>query len=210
VRFVVDSGDTPRIIARSLYDSNLILDADLFVDYVRAERMDTELEAGTYFLKKAQTIPEIARALTDSRSSFIPFVILEGWRLEEVSAAIDDNPLFGFSGADFGLAAGPGSETDTGFDQLVGLPPGESLEGFLYPNTYQLPPDITPFQLRTLLTQAFRDAVGVQLFQDAAAQGYSMYQIVTLASIIEREAVHADEQPLIASVYRNRLALGMP
>jgi UPF0755 protein len=209
VRFTVESGDNPPIIAGKLYAANLILDADLFVDYVRAEGLDTQLEAGTYFLNKAQTIPEIALALTDSRNSSITFTILEGWRIEEVAEAIDQHPLFGFSGDDFLAVVRQGAAMDSNFATYVGLPLGASLEGFLYPNTYELPPDITPLQLRNLLTQAFRDTIGVQLAQDSAAQGYTLYQIATLASIIEREAVHADEHPLIASVYRNRLESGI-
>lgn len=209
IRFVVSSGQNPRDIARNLRNANLIVDADLFVNYVRAEGLDTQLEAGTYFLNAAQTIPQIAVILTDSRSSSIPFRILEGWRLEEIALAIDQNPLFGFSGADFLAVTGRGALLDPNFALFVGLPQGASLEGFLYPNTYLLPPEISAVELRNLLTQAFRDAVGTQIPQDAAAQQLTLYQVVTLASIIEREAIHADEHPLIASVYRNRLNIGM-
>lgn len=206
IRFAVSSGDTPRVIAANLSQAGLILDAELFVDYVRAEGLDTELEAGTFFLNQAQTIPQIALALTDSRGSYIPFLILEGWRIEEVAAAIDQNPLFSFSGADFLALVGRGADIDANFALQVGLPPGASLEGFLYPNTYQLPPDITALELRNQLTQEFLQAVGSQIMQDAASQGFTMYQMVALASIIEREAIHADEHALISSVYRNRLA----
>lgn len=206
IRFVVESGDTPRQIAANLRQSGLILDADLFVDYARVEGLDTQLEAGTYFLNQAQTIPEIALALTDSRSSFIPFRILEGWRIEEVAAAIDQNPLFAFSGDDFLAVVGRGAQQDASFALQVGLPAGASLEGFLFPNTYQLPPDITALELRNQLIQEFLQTVGAQLMQDAANQGFTMYEVVTLASIIEREAIHEDEHPLISSVYRNRLA----
>jgi UPF0755 protein len=209
VRFTVVSGDTPRAIAENLQADGLISDADLFVDYVRAEGLDTELEAGTYFLNQTQTLREIALALTDSRSSFIPFTVVEGWRIEEVAAAIDDNPLINFTGADFLAVVGIGSEADSSFAVQVGLPQGASMEGFLYPNTYQLPPDVTPIMLRNTLTQAFLQATGTQLFQDAAERGQTMYEIVTLASIVEREAIHADEHPLIASVYQNRLTADM-
>jgi UPF0755 protein len=139
VRFVVNSGDSPQLIARNLIEANLIADADLFVDFVRVEGLDTELEAGTYFLNQTQTIPTIARALTDSSSSHIPFIILEGWRIEEVAAAVDSNPLFSFSGADFLVTTGRGAQVDSSFAVSVGLPVGASMEGFLYPNTYQLP-----------------------------------------------------------------------
>jgi UPF0755 protein len=209
VRFTIAPGSTPRIIASDLYGAGLIADRDLFVDYVRANDIDVELEAGTYFLNRAQTLVEIAHALTDSRSSQFPFRILEGWRIEEIAEIIDSNPYFGFSGADFLAAVGPNAPLDPAFANYAGIPSGASLEGFLYPDTYQLPAQVTPTMLRDILTQQFTQQVGTQLSTEAAAQGLSLYQVVTLASIIQREAVHSEEHPRIASVYRNRLRDGM-
>ncbi len=209
IRFTVNTGDTPPLIARNLVNTNLILDADLFVDYVRLNDLDRQLEAGTYFLNKSQTLIQIAVALTDSRSSQFPFRILEGWRLEEIVAMIDDNPYFSFSGAEFLGVVGPGAQVDPSFAAQVGLPPGASLEGFLYPDTYQLPAEVTAIMLRDILTQAFIEKIGTQIPLDAAAQGLTVFQAVTLASIVQREAVHPDEQPMIASAYRNRLAINM-
>lgn len=209
VRFTVESGSSPRLIAQRLLEQGLISDAGLFVDYTRVSSLDTELEAGTYFLNQTQTIPQIALILTDSRSSVIPFRILEGWRLEEIAATIDTNRLFGFTGADFLAVTGLGANADPAFATFVGLPPGASLEGFMFPDTYQLPPEITPTGLRDTLTETFTERVGAQLPADAAAQGLSLYQVVTLASIVQRESVRSEENPMIASVYRNRLNIGM-
>lgn len=209
IRFTVNPGDTPRLIAENLRATNLINDPALFVDYVRLNDLDTQLEAGTYFLNQAQSPAQIAVALTDSRSSQFPFRILEGWRLEEVAAAIDDNPYFNFSGTEFLTVVSAGAPLDREFADRMGIPAGASLEGFLFPDTYQLPAEVTPIMLRDMLTEAFSDKVGTQIPSDASAQGLSMYQVVTLASIVQREAVHPDEQPLIAGVYRNRLNLPM-
>lgn len=210
VRFVVEPGDTPRIIASNLFDNGLIVDDDLFLSYIRANEYDTELEAGTYFFNRAQSIPEIAVALTDSAASQFPFRILEGWRIEEIAAVIDENPVyFDFTGADFLAVVGPGAVIDQSFREFVGLPDGASLEGFLYPDTYQLPAGVTVVQLRDILLQTFLDRVGTQIAEDAREQGYTLYEIVTLASIVEKEALHDDEHVLIASVYRNRMDIGM-
>ncbi|MFN8375156.1 MAG: endolytic transglycosylase MltG [Anaerolineae bacterium] len=210
VRFVVASGDTPRIIATHLFESGLIVNDDLFLDYVRANDLDTELEAGTYFFNRTQTIPDLANALTDSASSQFAFRILEGWRIEEVAAVIDENPVyFDFTGADFLAVVGPGAIVDQSFRDFVGLPDGASLEGFLYPDTYQLPAGVTVVQLRDILLQTFVERVGTQIALDAQEQGFTLYQIVTLASIVEKEALHDDEHVLIASAYRNRLDIGM-
>ncbi len=209
IRFTVQSGDTAARIARNLADSALIRDAALFVDYLRAEGIDTQIQAGIYFLSQNQTIPEIAHALLDARNSSITFRVLAGTRSEEVAQAIDATRKFAFKGADFLALVQAGAPVDPVFAALVGLPAGASLEGFLFPDTYILPPNITAQELRDQLLAAFLSAVGNQLITDINAQGYSMRDAVTLASIIEREAVWADEHPLIASVYRNRLAIDM-
>lgn len=210
IRFTIDPGDTPRTIAQNLIYEGLIADADLFVDYARAYDIDTQLEAGVFFLYRTETLAEIAHALTDSASSQFVFRILEGQRLEEVAyELIDSNPFFGFSGAEFFALVGPGSQQDSGLTQFIGLPAGASLEGFLFPDTYQLPAAVTPIQLRQIMTQEFVSRMGSDLPAQARAQGFTLYEIVTLASIIQREAVRVDEMPLISSVYRNRLRQGM-
>src|SRR4029078_3987431 len=102
-----------------------------------------------------------------------------------------------------------GAPRDEAFAQRVGLPQGASLEGFLYPDTYQLPADVTAPMLRDILLNNFKDKVSDQIISDANAQGLSLYQVVTLASIVQREAVPVNEQRLIAVVYRNRLNIDM-
>lgn len=201
-------GSTPNSIAQELSTQGLILDADLFVLYVRVEGLDTELEAGTYFINQTMTIPEIAVMLTDSRSSSIAFRVAEGWRIEQIAEAIDQNPRFGFTGSQFLLVARADS-VDATVTAEYGIPIGASLEGFMFPDTYVLPPSITATGLVNSLFTAFQNAVGEQLRLDAQADGYTMYQIVTLASIVERESVWDDENILIASAYRNRLDIGM-
>ena len=105
---------------------------------------------------------------------------------------------------------GTGATVDPAFAQKVGLPPAASLEGFLFPNTYSLPPDVTPEQLRDTLLAEFNkeiDAAGVP--EAAASENMSIFQVVTLGSIVQREAVHLDEGPQIAGVYMNRLTQNM-
>ncbi len=206
VRFTVNTGDTPRTIAQNLVNAALITDAQLFIDYAQLNELDTQLEAGTYFLKRSQTLAEIAVALTDSRNSFIPFRVIEGERMEEIGAKIDGaQAYFGFSGAEFMVQVRAGATVDAAFANRVGQPAGASLEGFLYPDTYQLPADVTAEMLRDILLQNFNSKVSDQLISDANAQGLTLFQVVTLASIVQREAVHVDEQPMIAGVYRNRM-----
>jgi len=214
-RFVVNRGDSAYTIANNLLAQRLITDADLFVDYVQYHRLDSQLEAGTFYLRDRQTIPEIARALTDASAATVPFRTLPGWRIEEIAAVIDTNPLLDFSGADFLAVVGRGADIPPEFKSRNAIPDvmsnGQppSLEGFLYPDTYQLRPGLSAQELRDEMLSAFSQAVTDDFYLKAAQQDLTMYEVVTLASIVQREAVAPDEAPRIAAVYLNRLRLPM-
>lgn len=209
IRFEIAPGAAANGIAAALVEAQLVGDSGLFLDYARVKGFDRRFEAGVYFLNQTQTIPEIALALTDSSRSFIPFRILEGARIEELVHLIDSNHRFSFSGAEFLALIDEGAALPTDFAAWAGIPAGASLEGFMFPDTYQLPPNVTAGGLRQILLDVFRRRVGEQPRGDALAAGYTLRDMVTLASIIEREAVWPDEHPWIASVYRNRLKIGM-
>ncbi len=209
IRFFIPPGSGASAIASALQEAALIRDRQLFIDYARVEGYDRRFEAGVYFLNQGQTIKQIAETLTDSSKSFIPFRTVEGARIEELAASIDRNGLFDFTGAEYLALVGEGADLPAEFAAWAGIPPGASLEGFMFPDTYQLPPDITATALRDTLLRAFRERVGEPLREAAQAQGWSLFQAATMASIIEREAVWRDEHALIASVYRNRLDINM-
>lgn len=209
LRFRIAPGAGAGAIAVALLDQGLIGDADLFINYARVEGFDRRFEAGVYFLNQTQSIRQVAAILTDSSKSFISFRMLEGARIEELADLIDQNALFGFTGADFLLLVDEGAESPTAFAAWAGIPEGASLEGFMFPDTYQLPPDITAVALRDTLLRTFRERVGDSLRDAALEQDLTLHEVVTLASIVEREAVWRDEHALIASVYRNRLDIGM-
>ena len=118
-------------------------------------------------------------------------VILAGWRLEEIGAALPTS----------GLSVAP--------EAFISAARAAAFEGMLFPGTHQLPRDTGIDDLLHVLTQAFEQTVTEEMRDGYAQQGLNLQQATTLASIIEREAVVADEMPLIASVFLNRLAIGM-
>lgn len=207
--FTVEPGDNAAIVGIRLAQEGLISDSAVFRNYVRYAALDNQLEAGTYFLAVTQAIPEIALTLTDSSKASVTVRILEGWRREQIAQAIDANPLLQFSGADFLAVTAPGTVIPLEFTTYTGLPSGASLEGFLYPDTYALPPAATAADFRDILLSTFQERVTPTLKASAEQVGLTLHQAVTLASIVEREAVQQDEQPMIARVYLNRLAIGM-
>ncbi len=214
--FEVQPGDSAYTIALNLLADGLITDTDLFVDYVRYHRLDSQLEAGTYYLQQTQTLEQIAYALTDASAASIPFRTLAGWRLEEVAQyAVEGNTLLNITAQDFLAVAGPGAAIPPDFKARVGIPAQlsnsqpPSLEGFMFPDDYRLKPGVTALELRDALLNNFNDHITDDLYQKASAQNLSMYQVIILASIVQREAVVPEDMGLIASVYLNRLRLPM-
>jgi UPF0755 protein len=133
------------------------------------------------------------------------FTVIEGWRKEEIAAALPKDTA-NLSPSDF-LTATARRPADVSFSDELPEPP--NLEGFLFPDTYHLDANLTAEALVLKMIENFELKVGPEFREGFRQRGLSLFQAVTLASIIEREAVIADEQPLIASVFLNRLALGM-
>jgi UPF0755 protein len=198
--FDITPGESAAGIADRLVEQGLILDAAVFRNYLRYYDLDRQLEAGTYQLAPNMTIPQIAQALTDAAASEITIRVTEGWRREQVADFIDQQPDFPFSGADFLAITGQGAAIPPSLAAVI--PATGTLEGFLFPDTYRLTRDAAAAELAEKMLANFDTRFTVQMRTDAAATGYSVYQIVTLASIVEREAVVADPTVQYALAYQ--------
>lgn len=206
VIFDVTQGETAGSISDRLGTLGLVKDPALLRAYLRYYGLDTQIEAGSYKLSPSMTIPAVAQTLSNPKSSDLSVRIPEGWRREQIAAWIDTQPNLPFHGADFLSATTAASERMAANEQI---PSGGSLEGFLFPDTYRIDKNATASDLVAKLLVNFDNQVTPQMRADAAVHGMSMYGVVTLASIVEREAVVDDERPTIASVYLNRLAQGI-
>lgn len=212
-QFVVQPGSTARAIAENLAGAGLISDARLFEAYVRTNGLAPRLQAGTYQLSASMTIPEIAGALQLARAPEIVVRVGEGWRLEQTADFLSQRTSL--DGAEYKRRALAGDLTGLDAAQYAFVtlrPAGASLEGFLYPDTYRLPAeDTTVLDLLARQLDSFDERVmpAWEAAQAAGATNLTLHQALTVASIVEREAVVDDERPLIAGVYLNRLARGM-
>ena len=206
VDFVVAPGETAIDVAARLEEAGLVSDAELFRRYLQYEGLDAGLEAGTFTLRQTMTIPEIAEALQSSQVAEQTLTVREGLRLEEIAVEVENQ--LSIPAAEFQTLVTTGwRETDlANYDILASLPPSSTLEGFLYPDTYRLPLEATAYDVVNRMLTTFSERVTSETRLAAANQGMTIYDMVTLASIVEREAVLAEERPIIASVYLNRLA----
>ncbi len=200
--FTVEPGESVPSIAIRLEEVGLIRNAAAFRDYLIYTGLDTSIQSGDYNLSPALSTVDIARELQDATPEQITFVILPGWRMEEIATSISTSGL-NITPEAFLTAV---RATPPGLDFL---PASASAEGFLYPDTYIFPRETTAQALVKEFLRNFSLHLTTDLREGFSRQGLDTYQAVTLASIVQREAVVADEQPQIASVFINRLNVGM-
>lgn len=207
VRFEIKSGETAATVAQKLAGLGLVTDAEAFRILLRVQGIDTKLEAGSYELRRTMTPREIATALQKGRPPSVTITVPEGWRAEEIANLMAAQGLA--DSEEFMRLVKSGEGFKQSFLPQQGAASG--LEGYLFPDTYTF--DTSKSDARQVIDRMldnFGTKVGPDLQQAAAAsKPGSLQGALALAAIVEREARIAEEQPLIAGVYSNRLNQGM-
>ncbi len=210
VRFSITPGESAETIAANLVALGVLNDQQLFVNYLRYNGLDSQLDAGEFTLGPQLTVPQLAEILTVAYAQDIELRFLEGWRSEEMARYLAQTTPAAIDAETFlAIVQGRGALDWAAYDFLVALSPGATLEGYLFPDTYRVPLDADAAYLVDVMLRNFGRRVDPAMRQQFGAQGLTVHQAVTLASIVEREAVVAEERPLIAGVFYNRLAQDM-
>jgi UPF0755 protein len=210
VFIVVEDGDSAATIGARLVNAGVIDSGSSFQRLAKITGAERSLAAGEYeFLPNSSTLDVVLRirdGLTSARVVAVP----EGMRLEEIGNLLERRGVVTaseFLAAVNGLAT-TGSALDP--DLLASRPAAATLEGYAYPATYSFSRNITPAEVVLTMLKTLSDELTPELRAEARGQGLSIHEVLILASIIEREVVIPEERPLIAAVYRNRLAIDMP
>ncbi len=202
VSFNIEPGEDPAVVASRLEQAGIIRNANAFTAYLVYSGLDTGMQAGEFQLSPALAPMQIAQKLQDATPTQVKFVILPGWRLEEIAATMPTAGL-DITPQQFMKAA---NNPQVSFDFLA---KGASAEGFLLPGEYTLPRVIRADQLVSFLMNNTALALTAEMRAGFSRHNLNVFEAVTLASIIQREAVRPEEHPIIASVFLNRLAAGM-
>ena len=206
-KFTIAPDESVSCVCRRLQEGSFTSSGALLCTYLVYSGLDRQIQTGTFTLKPELNSLEIANMITDPAARDIAFIIYSGWRLEEIAESIDLSG-FTFSGQEFlAYAYAPPENIRT----MLELPEGASLEGYLYPNTYSLEPQIDLESTVQIFLAHFRQNMQTpELLAGIQAQNLSFHEALTLASIIERETRADEEKATMASVFYNRLAKGMP
>ncbi len=211
VTFVIEPGQNANQIINDLVVSGLLEEADLFRNYLRYKGYDSQLVAGKFEISPTLTIPQLATSLLRAQPQDIELVFLPGWRKEEMAEYLRVIQPANIEADEFEAIVDGRNDLDLSeYDFLTSLPDNATLEGFLFPDTYQIPTDTNAPQLVSMMLDNFDSRVTPAMRQAFGIQGLSVYEAVILASIVQREAVVADERPLMVGVFLNRMNAGMP
>ena len=199
--FSIRPGRNLSKIARELDNKGLISSRTLFKFMVRLQKKSSRLQAGEYDLSASMTPQEILDRLTRGGVRLHRITIPEGLNLEEIAELVREANL------------DPKDEflklcRDPVFVREMEIP-GSTLEGYLFPDTYLFAGKTQAPKLISTMIHRFNTVFKESWQKKAEQMGFSVHQVVTLASIIEKETGKASERPLIASVFHNRLKRGM-
>ncbi len=205
---VIQSGESTLQIADDLQAKGLIRNALAFRVWARIKGLDTHLQAGAYNLNTSMTIDAIISQLLNAQPDYLVVAIPEGWRIEQMAQRLGAAGLPRFHVQDFlKYTKNPAQFPDAAkYPVLKSIPQGASMEGLLFPDTYLIPVNATAQDVVNMMLKEFTDKVQQNHLDVMAKQNkLSVYQMIILASIVEREVIFDKDRPLVASVYWNRI-----
>ena len=200
-RVTVPSGATMRMAADSLESAGVIGSAKLFGFYAKVTKRDRNIKAGTYILDRSASWNQVIDALVAGKGIVFTVTIPEGWDLKTIIPNVAR--IMKVDSAALDSAA-----RDTALISRLGIPT-PTLEGYLFPETYLLPEDSDARPIVRRLVAEFERRWKPDWNDQLTKIGMTRHQVMTLASIIEKEAQVATERPIISAVYHNRLKRGM-
>jgi len=202
--FEILPGETVGQIAYRLKMSELIQDTEIFNDFLIYKGYDRKVQSGYFRIEPEMNGIEIAEKITNPIPDKVRFIILPGWRMEEISTVLPNSGLEMNPDEFLQMVRNPSSEL-----LPADLEEVSSLEGYLFPGEYLVDRKITTFDFIQLFLNAFLENLNDEYLIAFENKGLTLNQAIIIASMVEREAVITDEMPMIASVFLNRYLIGM-
>ncbi len=199
--FKVKSGMSLGEVARSLESGGIIGNSFLFRLQVRLRGGANRIRAGIYEFKPSLSSRQIYLALINGRVAVRLLTIPEGFNLRDIASAVEKAGL-GKGREILSLANDPAFISKFKIKQ-------KSLEGYLFPDTYRFPLGVSAKGILIAMVQTLRKKLTPPLLKRISEQDLSLHEVLTLASVIEKETSANSERPLIAAVFLNRLRINM-
>ncbi len=201
--FVVNKGENLNQIAENLEKEGLIKKALFFESYIKKEDLETKLQAGEYILKATMTPKEIGNLITGGSTKEGQITIPEGWKAEEIAEDLSQEGII--SKQEFMNLV---KKSDFDYAFLSDKPENASLEGYLFPDTYRIDQEANSQEIIQKMLDNFDQKLTQALRDEIKKQNKTIFEIVNLASIIEREVPKEKDRKIVAGIFYNRLDLG--
>ncbi|MGB8953959.1 MAG: endolytic transglycosylase MltG [Tumebacillaceae bacterium] len=212
VDFVVAEGAGASEVSQELKDKELIKNPTFFRLYLSYEGLSGQLKAGKYYLTQGLSVEEIANALVggDIRYGTKKFTIPEGLTVDQIADALEQQNIV--DKESFLAEADTGDFTEYPFVKDIPNVPGmkHRLEGYLFPDTYEVFQNATAHQIVSTMLKQTSDVITPEWQDQMKKSSMTLHQTLTLASLVEREARVETERPVIAGVMENRLKANPP
>jgi UPF0755 protein len=220
---VIESGTSLKSIAQELKEEKLIQSINLFILYARNKNLQSKLQAGVYNLSQYMSIKDIVKKISQGQvnNNEITVKLLEGWSNERMAQYFEDQGVWEESEW-FNAAGWPQtsdkeknlnlSEYKEVYSFLESKPELDSLEGYLFPDTYKIYDDSEPQDLVIKMLNNFNNKLSSEMIEDIREQDRTIHEIVTMASLIEKEATiknnDIEEAKIISGIFWDRIARG--
>lgn len=202
---VIPAGSTTDQIADILVDDGVISSSNAFVERVKELDQASKLQSGTYVLVGGDDLDNIINIIATGQTGR-QVVFQEGLNIKQIAAKLEES--CGISSQEFIDLAHKASNYVAEYPFLDGVY-DNSLEGFLYPDTYRIPTNATADDVIRMMLDQFAVQIQTVNMDYAASKNLTLFDVVTLASMVEKEFNAEEDKPLIAAVFYNRLSTGM-
>jgi len=187
--FRIESGDGLSKISANLQDHGFIRDDVFFNIYVYLQGKESALKAGDYLLSKSMSIKEIADKIISGQAEGLQITIIEGWDIKDITEYL----------------SGLNVCSEEEFIQAA-----EGSEGYLFPDTYRITSATLPSDLVKIMGANFEKKLTSDLRAEIEEQGKTIFEIITMASIIEKEVITLEDKKIVSGILWKRIRIGMP
>ncbi len=208
IYFEVETGSSVKTIAKNLHQQQLITSANLFKWYVWYQGAQSKLLAGEYKLSPDMSLKEIADTLITGKAidNEKQITVIEGWTAKQIGEYLESQRLV--TQEEFLKAIA--TDLWTAEYAFLANIPADTIEGFLFPDTYRIYTDATVEEIIRKMLDNLDRKLTPEVKQEIANQGSTIYDTIVLASIVEREALKDDDKRMIADIFKKRIAEGIP
>ena len=209
--FTIEAGEGVNQISQRLEDQGLISNNIYFDIYIWKTKREDKIVTGTYALRPNMTLPEIIDIITTGQAEpkDLKITIIEGWNIDNIGEYLAKKDIV--SKEEFEAEAKNVTKYQEKYSFLEGLDPEtNTLEGFLFPDTYLLYPDSTAEMIVIRMLNNFDKKLTTTMREDLEQEGHTFLEAITMASIIEREVQTPKDQKIISGIFWSRLESSHP